>query len=141
MKEKKAWALIAHCGDIPLREGRAVKVAGREIAIFNLGENFLAVENRCPHKAGPLADGIVSGTTVACPLHAWKFSLETGKGASSASASSCVQTFRTIVEDGIVLVELRKDLPNAEEAHQHEIRTICMDSIPTAAVNDLPLGG
>ena len=53
--------------DIPLREGRAVKVGGREIAIFNLGDRFLAVENRCPHKGGPLADGIVSGADCGLP--------------------------------------------------------------------------
>ena len=56
-----------------------MKVGNREIAIFNLGDRFLAVDNRCPHKGGPLADGIVSGTTVVCPLHAWKMSLETGR--------------------------------------------------------------
>jgi phenylpropionate dioxygenase-like ring-hydroxylating dioxygenase large terminal subunit len=76
MKEAKAepkrWTRIALSRDIPLREGRAVKVGDREIAIFNLGDRFLAVDNRCPHKGGPLADGIVSGAAVVCPLHAWK---------------------------------------------------------------------
>src|SRR6266567_3699237 len=75
MKETRAesnrWIRIARCHDIPLREGRAVKVGNREIAIFNLGSRFLAVDNRCPHKGGPLADGIISGAAVVCPLHAW----------------------------------------------------------------------
>lgn len=100
------WVRIALCRDIPVREGRSVKVGKREIAIFNLGDRFLAIENRCPHKGGPLADGIVSRTTVVCPLHAWKLSLETGKGVSGPSALTCVQIFRTRVESGIVLLDL-----------------------------------
>ncbi|MGH9493954.1 MAG: nitrite reductase small subunit NirD, partial [Candidatus Sulfotelmatobacter sp.] len=104
----------AHCRDIPLREGRAVKAGNREIAIFNLGNRFLAIENRCPHKGGPLADGIVSGATVVCPLHAWKLSLETGKGLTGPSASSCVETFRTRVEQGIVFFEMCVDVAKAE---------------------------
>src|SRR6201984_3327139 len=88
----KAWIRIAYCRDIPLREGRPVKVGNREIAIFNLGDRFLAVDNRCPHKGAPPPDGIGSGACVVCPLHAWKISLETGEGANSASASNCVET-------------------------------------------------
>jgi len=83
-----------------------VKVGHREIAIFNLGDRFLAVDNRCPHKGGPLADGIVCGSTVVCPLHAWKFSLETGAGVNAASSSSSIETFATSVDDGIVSVEI-----------------------------------
>ena len=72
------WVRLASCDSIPLREGRAVRVAEREIAVFNLGDRFLAVDNECPHRGGPLADGIVSGAAVVCPLHAWKIDLETG---------------------------------------------------------------
>jgi uroporphyrinogen-III synthase len=72
------WVRTARCEDIPLREARSVRFGDREIAIFNLGDRFLAVDNRCPHKGGPLSDGIVSGATVVCPLHTWKVNLETG---------------------------------------------------------------
>lgn len=129
------WVCIAYCRDIPVREGRAVKVGNREVAIFNLGDRFLAVENRCPHKGGPLADGIVSGATVVCPLHAWKMSLETGKGMSGPSESSCVETFRTRVEGGIVLLEL-SDVRGELEAHPAgKVSEICVqpDQIPAIA--------
>ncbi len=126
------WVRIARCGDIPLREGRAVKVGCREIAIFNLGEHFLAVENRCPHKGGPLADGIVSGTAVVCPLHAWKLSLETGKGLSGPSASTCVETFRTRVEGGIVLLELSDLSGQSEVNSSRDLTGMCLQP------NDLP---
>ncbi len=121
MRAEKAWVRIAYCRDIPLREGRAVRLGDKEIAIFNLGSRFLAVDNRCPHRGGPLADGIVNGAVVVCPLHAWKMSLETGKGLTSASESSCVETFRTRIKDGIVLLELPSDFAGAEE-----VASVCL---------------
>ena len=125
MTEVKRWVRIARCHDIPLREGRAVKVGNREIAIFNLEGRFLAIENRCPHRGGPLADGIVSGAAVVCPLHAWKLSLETGRGLSSASASSCVETFRTRVEHGVILLELNTGSRKAQEAGREGLSMHC----------------
>jgi nitrite reductase (NADH) small subunit len=106
MMNTKKWVRMARCRDIPLREGRAVKAGDCEVAIFNLGDRFLAVENRCPHKSGPLADGILSGATVTCPLHAWKFALETGVGTNAPSAAACVRTFAARVEDEVIWVEL-----------------------------------
>ncbi len=61
-------------------------------------------ENKCPHKGGPLCDGIVSGATVVCPLHGWRFDLDTGVGVR-VSMPACVTTFQTRVEDGIVVVD------------------------------------
>jgi len=126
MRAPDKWVRIARCSDIPLREGRAVKVGNREIAIFNLGDRFLTIDNRCPHKGGPLADGIVSGTTVVCPLHAWKLSLETGNGVNGPSASSCVETFRTRVEDGTVLLDLSDKRTEADEEGAQELPELCV---------------
>ena len=105
MKTGKQWIRITNCENIPLREGRSVKVGGHDIAVFNFGDRFLAVENRCPHNGGPLADGIVSGTTVVCPLHAWKVDLECGEVRKPSDAAACVRTFRTCVEEGVVLLQ------------------------------------
>lgn len=138
MSDTNRWVRIAKCHDIPLREGRAVKVGEREIAIFNLGDRFLAIDNRCPHKGGPLADGIVSGTTVVCPLHGWKLSLESGKGVIGPSLSSCVQTFRTRVENGIVLLEVR-DVCDAEELKEDpDMPAMCIQSGGTARISYYP---
>ncbi len=115
-KQHKRWIRIAECRNIPLREGRAVRAGGHEIAIFNLGGRFLAVENRCPHKGGPLSDGIVSGTTVVCPLHSLKLNLETGETLKSDGVPQCVQTFRARIEDGIVAVEFPVEASAEEEA-------------------------
>jgi nitrite reductase/ring-hydroxylating ferredoxin subunit len=67
---ERRWIRMTACDNVPPRERRAVMVADREIAIFNLGDRFLAVDNRCPHRGGPLCDGIVAGHAVVCPLHA-----------------------------------------------------------------------
>lgn len=106
MSHEAKWIPITHLENIPIREGRSVKLGEREIAIFNLGDRFLAIDNQCPHQGGPLCDGIVSGTTVVCPLHGWKIDLEGGAVNKPAELPACLETFRTRVEDGIVLLEL-----------------------------------
>jgi len=101
-----SWIPITRVENIPLREGRAVKLGEEEIAIFNLGDRFLAVANRCPHKGGPLADGIVSGEAVVCPLHAWKICLSTGEVQRPAEPAACTRPYAVEVVDGIVMVEI-----------------------------------
>jgi nitrite reductase (NADH) small subunit len=128
------WIRIAYCRDIPLREGRAVRVGDGEIAIFNLGERFIAVANRCPHKGGPLADGIVSGATVVCPLHAWKVNLETGMGIDGPAASSCVETFPVRVEDGVVFLQLSDERSDSEEV-QRALPALCVQPCGIAALS------
>ena len=100
------WVRITFCGNIPPREGRAIRVGGRELAVFNLGERFVATENRCPHRHGPLADGIISGQCIVCPLHTWKFDLESGACVNHPGSESCLSTFPVRIENGIILVEL-----------------------------------
>ena len=113
-----AWVRVMRTGCVPRGEGRAVVVRGRELAVFNLGGRFLAVENRCPHKGGPLADGIVSGASVVCPLHAWKVRLDTGSVDRPTATTACVQAFATRIEDDIVLIQLpaEHEAPDAERA-------------------------
>jgi nitrite reductase (NADH) small subunit len=118
------WLRITACENIPPREGRAAMAAGREIAIFNLGDRFLAVDNRCPHKGGPLSDGIVAGESVVCPLHTWKVSLGTGCVERPAGSDACVRTYATRVEAGVVLVEL----PDGDEREACQSATTATDS-------------
>jgi nitrite reductase (NADH) small subunit len=111
---KTKWLRVARQETIPIREGRSVFVEGRQIALFNLGDRFLATENRCPHQGGPLSDGIVTGNLVVCPLHSWKINLETGEAKNSASPVPCVKTYATRVEDGIVYLEFPFTDPKEE---------------------------
>ena len=110
----RQWVKITAQENIPLREGRAVNVAGNSIAIFNLGDRYVSIENECPHQGGPLCDGIVSGTVVVCPLHGWKFDLMSGDAKKSA-VPACVMTYPTEVVDGIVMLDVT-DIKIAERA-------------------------
>ncbi|MBI3316441.1 MAG: nitrite reductase small subunit NirD [Candidatus Omnitrophica bacterium] len=85
------WFRVAGVGAIPEKEGRQVQYGQHVVALFNLGEEYLAVENQCPHKGGPLADGIVAGKNVFCPLHNWKINLENGCALSGGTGR--VKTF------------------------------------------------
>lgn len=74
------WIAIGHIDDIPLRGARCVKTPASKIAVFRTAENkVFAIDDHCPHKGGPLSEGIVHGTAVTCPLHSWVISLETGR--------------------------------------------------------------
>jgi nitrite reductase (NADH) small subunit len=72
--------LVAPLSAIPPGEGRNFSIAGKRLAIFHTRSGgVFATQAECPHKSGPLADGLVGGHTVICPLHAWKFDLKTGQ--------------------------------------------------------------
>ncbi len=74
------WFDVGPLHAIPPRGARTVKTPRREIAVFRTAsDEVFALENRCPHKGGPLSEGIVHGRKVACPLHNWIINLEDGK--------------------------------------------------------------
>lgn len=101
------WIQIAAAENIPVREGREIFIGDWSIAIFNTGDRFLAVENRCPHSGEPLAEGTVTGTTVACPLHNWRICLETGLVIKPCvEGTPQVRTFSVEVRDGLVMLDL-----------------------------------
>ena len=128
MSETKRWVRITAAKNLPLREGRAVQVGDHEVAIFNLGDRFLAVENRCPHRGGPLADGIISAGKVVCPLHAWKVDLATGSVTNQPGNPQCVKTFPTRVEGGMVFVELSFAPSSVDSAQSGCLASISQDS-------------
>jgi len=89
---------------IPLGQGRCYVVAGEEIAVFRQRDGRLfATQNRCPHRQGPLADGLVGANKVICPLHAHSFHLETGKGGEPAE---CVQIYEVSEVDGQLVLNM-----------------------------------
>jgi nitrite reductase (NADH) small subunit len=109
----KHWIRITGVENVPPREGRSVQLGSVEVALFNTGDRFLAIENRCPHGGGPLADGIVGGSTVTCPLHNWRICLESGyvtKPCQPGADSGPARTFETKVQDGVVLLALDTEI-------------------------------
>jgi len=89
---------------IPPGQGRCYIVDGEEIAVFRQRNGRLfAVQNRCPHRQGPLAEGIMGGDKVICPLHSHKFDLCTGKG---SEPEECVKVYKISESGGDVLLQL-----------------------------------
>lgn len=73
------WIEIGSLDDIPSRGARTIATPLGEVAVFRTGDDqVFALMNKCPHRGGPLSEGIVAGTLVACPLHNWVIDLETG---------------------------------------------------------------
>jgi nitrite reductase (NADH) small subunit len=91
--------------EIPPGEGRNFSAFGEKIAVFHTRTGAVyAVQAACPHKAGPLADGLVGGSTLICPLHGWKFDLTTG---APLMGECGLKTFPARVdEDGVVRLGL-----------------------------------
>jgi nitrite reductase (NADH) small subunit len=100
------WVKVAPFEDIPKLGARVVRTKDMDIGVFRLEDDrILAINNSCPHKGGPLSQGIVYGDKVACPLHSWKISLITGKAEEpDVGETAC---FNTKVEDGFVYLELK----------------------------------
>lgn len=89
--------------NIPLGEGRVYVVGDHSLAVFRQRDGCLfATDSVCPHRNGPLADGLVGGGKVICPLHAWKFDLTTGQCISGEEG--CVRTYPVRVVDGRIRV-------------------------------------
>lgn len=95
---------IAALEDIPRQGARVVKTPLGCIAVFRTADDQVyALEDRCPHKGGPLSEGIVHGSSVTCPLHAWVFDLSTGQ--AQGADDGAVRTFAARVEGARVLLD------------------------------------
>jgi nitrite reductase (NADH) small subunit len=80
----KTWVHIGSIDDVPRQGARRVRTAQGDIAVFRTAnDQIYALEDKCPHKGGPLSQGIVHGAAVACPLHNWSISLSTGEALGS----------------------------------------------------------
>jgi len=99
------WVAIGHLDDIPLRGARCVTTPNGRIAVFRTADDAVyAMEDRCPHKGGPLAQGIVHGHSVTCPLHNMVISLETG--AALGADEGQVKTLPVRSENGALFLAL-----------------------------------
>jgi nitrite reductase/ring-hydroxylating ferredoxin subunit len=79
---------VAVTQDIPPGEAIAVEVEGREVALFNIGGAFYAIDDACTHKGGPLSEGELDGTVVACPWHGTCFDVTTGEALEPPAAEA-----------------------------------------------------
>lgn len=101
------WLDIGAVDDIPLRGARIVKTKAGCVAVFRTDvEEVFAASNTCPHKAGPLAEGIVHGQKVTCPLHNWVFDLTTGQ--AQGADEGRIDTYPVRIETGRILLDATK---------------------------------
>ena len=94
------WLTVGRAHDIPYLQGRSVRVGERRVAIFRLAHGWAAVDHDCPHRAGPLSDGIVADACVTCPLHGQRFSLLTGDRQDADGPG--VRTYEVRERDGVL---------------------------------------
>lgn len=98
------WIEVGQLEDIPYLGSRVVKTAGIDIAIFKTATGAIfALEDKCPHKGGPLSQGIVHGKSVSCPLHNWNISLENGE--ALGADSGCTHIIPTQIMGDKVFLE------------------------------------
>lgn len=99
------WIDVGAIDAVPERGARLIKTALGCVAVFRTGpEEVFAASNTCPHKGGPLVEGIVHGQSVTCPLHNWVFDLNTGE---AAGEDGRIATYPVRVEAGRILIDGR----------------------------------
>nr|WP_316641224.1 nitrite reductase small subunit NirD [uncultured Roseateles sp.] len=109
------WKTICKVDDIPVQGARRVqRKAGPQVAVFRASDDrVFALLDRCPHKGGPLSQGIVFGHSVACPLHNWTIALDSGE--AQAPDVGCAVRFEVKLVEGQVLL------------NQQELDTLAID--------------
>jgi nitrite reductase (NADH) small subunit len=96
-----AWITIGRLDDIPRLGARIIRTSGGDIAVFRTADDrIFALDDRCPHKGGPLSQGIVHGDRVTCPLHNWQIGL--ADGIAITPDEGCVAAHAVRVEDGAI---------------------------------------
>jgi nitrite reductase (NADH) small subunit len=98
------WIDIGALEDIPAQGARVIKTAQGCVAVFrSAGDQVYALDDRCPHKGGPLSEGIVHGTKVTCPLHNWVFDMNTGLAQGADKGQ--VATYPVRLQGGRILLD------------------------------------
>ena len=95
---------VGRVEDVPAGRSATVELLdGAELAIFNINGEFHAIENFCPHRGAPLADGNLCGHTVECDWHGWRFDVRTGE---CLTGSGAVETYEVVIEDGWIKIRV-----------------------------------
>ncbi len=99
------WTEVGLLAEIPPKGSRVISSKDGDVAVFRTsGDEVFALFDQCPHKKGPLSQGIVYDKRVACPLHNWVIELDSGE--ATGPDEGCTRSFATKVEDGVVFIAL-----------------------------------
>ncbi len=94
---------VGRVEDVPPGRGATVELdGGKELALYNIGGEFYAIENFCPHRGAPLADGTLCGHMIKCGWHGWRFDVRTGS--CLGKSDSDIEAYEVIVEDEIIKI-------------------------------------
>ena len=99
------WTEVGPVESVPQKGSRVMTTPDGDVAIFRTsGDEVFALFDQCPHKKGPLSQGIVYDKRVACPLHNWVIDLSSGE--ATGPDEGCTRAFETKVEDGLIYISL-----------------------------------
>ncbi|MEJ2362152.1 MAG: nitrite reductase small subunit NirD [Gammaproteobacteria bacterium] len=113
--QQTSWIKIGEIDDIPRLGARIIETDAGNIAVFRTADDeIFALRDKCPHKDGPLSQGIVHGKKVTCPLHDWKIHLDTGLAV--APDEGCTASFPVKLEDQTIYL-----LPIADDGNKREV--------------------
>ncbi|MBV2121168.1 MAG: nitrite reductase small subunit NirD [Candidatus Thiodiazotropha sp. (ex Ctena orbiculata)] len=99
------WIPVTKLDEIPRLGARKLQAGELDIALFRTGsDEVFALRDRCPHRGGPLSQGIVHGEAVTCPLHNWKIDLQSGE--VQGPDQGCVHSFAVRIEEGVVYLDV-----------------------------------
>lgn len=94
---------VGRVEDVPPGRGATVELeGGKEVALYNVAGRFYAVENFCPHRGAPLADGNLCGASVECDWHGWRFDLQTGQ--CLGRPGERIEAYEVRIEDGLIKI-------------------------------------
>ncbi len=100
------WHMICKDNEVPLLGGRTVLIGDTEVALLKLSTSeTVAIENKCPHKGGPLSMGIVSGKSIICPIHNTRVSLINGSPEPACDNMATARVYEVKCEDGIIWIK------------------------------------
>jgi NAD(P)H-dependent nitrite reductase small subunit len=104
LREGKLFT-VGRAEELPEGRGATIELqGGKELALYNVAGRFYAVENFCPHKGAPLAEGQLTGHSVECDWHGWRFDIRSG--ACLSHASEPVETYEVVIEDGWIKIRV-----------------------------------
>ncbi len=108
------WLEIGNIEDIPKLGARVVKTVEGDVAVFRTAnDEIFALRDQCPHKKGPLSQGIVHGKRVTCPMHNWV--IELADGQAVAPDEGCAGVYKIMLEEGRILLSLKKNITEMRE--------------------------
>lgn len=112
-KMTSSWKDVARTSDLPPGSRKLLTVEGQRLALFNVEGQLYAIENRCPHRGGPIGAGGLCGTMLTCPWHGQQFDVSAGGSASTSDAG--LRTYRVCVEGDVVLVDLAQPIGEPDQ--------------------------